>query len=792
MMRRGRIVDALVCLLATWAAILPLRSLFATLDWVNPAIGLSLVVVAVGSAGRMFLPSRWGVVGLQFAAAVATISALHLRGHLWHGIPLKDAALALNSLLYQARVTVVTFSAPAPMNRGMIVALTVVVGLLVLAVDAAGVTFGSPALAGLPLLAAYLITATNTGTPLAWYSFVLPAALWLTMVARAGVEGLHRWATAVPLRDGGGRGRDGVDGFSSAARNLGVAAVITALLIAWAVPHPATRFLGDGLGRAASGDSGGGSFELSTTLDLTRSLEDQSDVVVFRYHTSATAVAPLRIAVLGKYDTDGTFSRQRAYPATVLIGGDPILGLPDLSQDAAQVTTSTFSVDASRLGAPQIALPDLVTELDLPEGVGATRFPDGTIDVSNRVRTYGGTVVTVTPTTQQLERSDVHDDVIDLRANVKLPDADSLTVEPRAQERLRATLDRIVPKGASDFDAAVAIQTYLRSSDFTYSLTLAADPTDEQGRPLDLDPVSRFLVTRVGFCQQFATAMIMLARERGIPARMVIGFLPGTLENGVRTVRGADAHAWPELFFEPFGWLRFEPTPGSQSGSVPSYAHAPVTPSASPSGSSTARPAQRPDVTERQQPGRTADGLDKPVWQRVDELPTWLWVLLAGILGVLGVLAVPVSARLGTRRRLARAPDPSTRVEVRWRDLADRLADLGVVAPESLTPRQAEVFVADRGVLDPEQRQAMSRVVASLERARYAPPTATLDDPADDVDRVVSAVAASRRWPTRLRARILPAAGRRAIGDVATRVVTLPRRLMGRGRDVITRLTGRS
>ncbi|MBK6887616.1 MAG: transglutaminase domain-containing protein [Tetrasphaera sp.] len=790
MTRQARAGDALVALAATWAAIVPIRTLFSTWAWISPALLTSLVVVVAGVAIRALVAVRWAVILTQLLTLVAMICALHLRGHLWHGhlwhgLPLADAVLALNRILYEGRMTIVTYAAPAPTNRGIVVALTIVAGLLVLAVDATAVTFRSPALAGLPLLAAYLITASNTGVPLRWYAFVIPAGLWMAMVARAGMDGIRRWSTAVPLR-AGTRRRDGVDGFAVAARNLALVAVVSALVLAWAIPHPSARFLGEGLGRAPSGGGSTGSFELSTTLDLTRSLEQQSDAVVLRYRTSSARVDPLRIAVLGDYGPDGQFRRKRVYPATVLTSGSPIVGVPQVTGDDSNAGKSTFSVDSSRLAAPQIAVPDRVTQLDFPDDVVASRFSDGTVDVSSRLTSYSGTFDSATPTAVMLERSDVRDDTLDVLPGVQLPDADSLVVEPRAAARLQAILDTIVPRGARDLQAAVAIQDYLRSAAFTYSLTLAPDPAVD-GQPLD--PVSRFLETKVGYCQQFATAMIMLAREYGIPARMVIGFLPGSLDNGVRTIRGADAHAWPELFLEPVGWVRFEPTPGSRSGSVPSYAHAPSPTVTSGSGSSTSRPSgQRPDIRERQPTGNpSTTGLERPVWTRVGDIPTWAWVLLASILGGLGALTVPLSARLRTRRRLAAATDDATRVEVHWRDLTDRLTDLGLSTPESLTPRQTERFVAERGVLDGEDRQALGRVVATLERARYAAPSPSLPDPSADVDTVVAAVASSRRWPTRWLARIWPGSGRRALGAVAHRVISLPGRSLSAARESLTR-----
>ena len=97
----------------------------------------------------------------------------------------------------------------------------------------------------------------------------------------------------------------------------------------------------------------------------------------------------------------------------------------------------------------------------------------------------------------------------------------------------------------------------------------------------------------------------MMAREAGIPARMAIGFLPGTADRGTYTVRASDAHAWPELYFEGIGWLRFEPTPsGTQSTVAPPYSLAPTTPGNDP----TWRPAPRPaaSTADREPPGRGA------------------------------------------------------------------------------------------------------------------------------------------------------------------------------------------
>jgi Transglutaminase-like enzymes, putative cysteine proteases len=80
----------------------------------------------------------------------------------------------------------------------------------------------------------------------------------------------------------------------------------------------------------------------------------------------------------------------------------------------------------------------------------------------------------------------------------------------------------------------------------------------------DPDALLTFLTqTKAGFCQQYATAMAVLVRELGLPARVAVGYQAGTLQDDGRyLVQSDDAHAWVEVFFEGYGWLQFEPTPG--------------------------------------------------------------------------------------------------------------------------------------------------------------------------------------------------------------------------------------
>jgi transglutaminase-like putative cysteine protease len=108
----------------------------------------------------------------------------------------------------------------------------------------------------------------------------------------------------------------------------------------------------------------------------------------------------------------------------------------------------------------------------------------------------------------------------------------------------------------SDYDKVLAVQQHFHSNGFRYSTDV--DVAD------DADGLLTFLTqTKTGFCQQYATAMAVLVRELGIQARVAVGYRAGTLQDdGTYLVRSTDAHAWVEVFFEGYGWLQFEPTPG--------------------------------------------------------------------------------------------------------------------------------------------------------------------------------------------------------------------------------------
>ena len=130
-------------------------------------------------------------------------------------------------------------------------------------------------------------------------------------------------------------------------------------------------------------------------------------------------------------------------------------------------------------------------------------------------------------------------------------------LDPRIPELAR----QIAKDAKTPFDKALVMESYLRGR-FAYTLNLTGKPGD--------DPLAHFLFeTRAGHCEYFASAMTIMLRTLGIPAREVNGFLPGEYNDlgGDYIVRASDAHSWVEVYFPGNEWQVFDPTPAAPENS---------------------------------------------------------------------------------------------------------------------------------------------------------------------------------------------------------------------------------
>lgn len=172
--------------------------------------------------------------------------------------------------------------------------------------------------------------------------------------------------------------------------------------------------------------------------------------------------------------------------------------------------------------------------------------------------------------------------------------ADYLALPDGVETGVYALAGQITQDAQTDFDRAAALCAYLRSA---YPYTLAQNVP-----PAGRDFVSWFLLDeRQGYCTSFATAMAVMARMVGLPARYIEGYAAVPDSDGVARVTQQQAHAWVEIYFSGFGWLPFDPTPGTNDagGTLPSddpEGDSP-TPSPSPTATPTPSPSPAPDAS---------------------------------------------------------------------------------------------------------------------------------------------------------------------------------------------------
>jgi transglutaminase-like putative cysteine protease len=123
-------------------------------------------------------------------------------------------------------------------------------------------------------------------------------------------------------------------------------------------------------------------------------------------------------------------------------------------------------------------------------------------------------------------------------------------------QRVRDLAHKVAGEQTDPYDKAEVVESFLRTT-YRYAPSVRAPPA---GR----DPVDFFLFDlKEDFCEYFASSMVVMLRELGVPARVVEGYTAGTLDpsTGKFFVKELDAHAWVEVYFPLYGWIEFEPTP---------------------------------------------------------------------------------------------------------------------------------------------------------------------------------------------------------------------------------------
>lgn len=717
--------SALVAL-AVGASMLALTSLVLPGPWVRVGlVGVALVATAAG-ATRALLEARvrrterreaggGSVIPTLVGAAVA---GWYLLAH--YGAPTSAPALVVGpdsmrrllERLGDAGEIVRSEVAPVPGTLPM--ALLTVGGTLavLLLADALAGGLRWPAGVGLALLALWCPPLVLMGEvpPLVFVVVVTALLLLLSVSSARRAPAAERPPPAV----------------RRAERSRALVTTATAVVVA----------LGAGLVATASsslpGYAGawyqaftttGDTIQLAEDLDVLSSLTERSSEVVLTYTGPEDAedaeYGPLRTYTATAFDgrrwqrgaeRDG----QPFTPDDLLWPGDVDRGRLLDRQD--------LTVTVASLRDDQLPVPLEPRRVD----VGGTWGYDPVRDEVVGDRTSQGDVYTLGVRTRDLDPELLRD-----AGPGVAEDAYLAVPETDRSEEIAALAAEVVGDAPTAYDQAVALQQWLRDPvEFTYSTQLPRGGTGE--------PVWDFLQHRTGYCVQFATTMAVMARALDIPTRLGVGFLPGDVVEDpatgedMRRVTGQDSHAWPELYFDGVGWVRFEPTPAAQTGAAPAYTTVPVE-----STQNAPQPQEVPQVPADEQPDPAQPDAEpsEPVVGlgpgAEDGLPVWSWVVLAvSVLAVAG-LAVTLVLR---RRRDTRPID----AERAWEQVVATLAREGVTLPPPTTPRTAPdaviaaVTQARGRPPAPRVRDGLETLADAVERSRYAGP----DEIAADLDRV--------------------------------------------------------
>lgn len=632
----------------------------------------SLLVLALLPAGfwwshRRRASSNFVAKGVISIAAVLVL--LRFFGGLVGIGSVDDARLPLTLMFLEIQVL---HAFDLPQRRDLVFTLSSSLALIGLAVST------GPGVWLLPVVLAYLVAA---GASMQRYQRSVDAE-WLDGADRVGVVDVGAPATTTwrPLRH--------------AAALLAVGALVFAV-----VPLRSDATLGglpfefglggpqaaDGSGRVGGNlpfdDAGEGSgdadpveyFGFAERVDP-RSVGELSDAPVLRVRTNRPR--PLRGVVFETYE-DGVWERSDPEP-------EPVSGLPVRIEDTrGPLADSTRVTQTIELLRPT---PNLLFAASDPEEVWTAArsivpWPDGTMTIGldmTEGEIYSVVAqVDVTPLAVMRARPfDYADaDPAALTRWTALPDTVPARVHDLAVQ-LALEADAQTP-----YAIAESIQAHIGD---TVAYSLGADPT-----PADADPADHLLFeARRGWCEPIATAMVVMLRSLGIPARFVTGFQPGTRQilSGQYVVRASDAHAWVEVFVPDVGWTAMDPTGAT-------------TPVLDPDG-------EGPQILL----------LELAAWvgARLPRDPE-VWALAVGAVVLLAGAAI---AGRGHRRRLAlRRAGP-------WSGMLDRLRTEGLDPPPADTP--AEVVRRAARALPHLDPTALDDLRAYEEARRY---TGTDPDP---------------------------------------------------------------
>jgi hypothetical protein len=727
---------------ATMTAALTLIPLFDSVFFLVPVLIVVLAIAAMGWIARFLgLPA----IVHPIAAAVVWVTMLTwifvLPEATWWIVPGPDAIEALRSLTQLGISEAEVIIPPVPSSAALLILAAGGVGIIAIIVDVIGVTLRLPAIAAAPLLVLISLPIALLPQGLPWWYLPIAASGWLALVAADTRSGLLTWGPVATVGTPSSRRGAGPQAHRRRARPIGFdprivtiagGAIILAVLAPLAIPGLSEPVWGTGRGGTIIGGTaaGEGPVSLDPFVSLRRNLVNNSNEEVVRYTTDAAEPGYLRMVTLTEFD--GVTWRSNDSPIQVPLT-QPLP--PPVRTPGTAVSVHRYDLEVGDLTNRQLPVPFAATSVRGALG-GDWSWDPTTRTVSSPSTsaaglTYSVSAYEVRPTRAQL-RSATAPPSGDLAALTDLPADLSPLVGDLARQ--------IVAGQTVPYRQALALEKWFTvDGGFTYSTSIDAGGGS--------DPVAAFLNERVGYCEQFAASMALMARSLGIPARVNVGFTSGTRNtDGSWSVRGRNAHAWPELWFDGLGWVWFEPTPrsdGEQAGVVaPPYSDVPdrnLAPDVPP-----VAPPVPPPVDVDAAAGTTTPALP----------PAWL---VAALIAVVAAIVGPAAVRWARRRHRIGAAEADMRIEGAWRELSDTAHRYGLTPSGAQTPREYVVWLRQRVAFDDDSRQSLLRLLWWVEQSRYAANLSVSDTPSrahlrDALASVQRAISNSRSRPRRWKA----------------------------------------
>lgn len=753
--------------------------------WALTSALIVLLAVGLGALGPLLRGSGWWFAAVFVGAAVLCSTALfrQLRmspsfvpvaalgvllvvltllfgdgsGLLWL-IPTGETVGIFGDLVSGGTFSIQQQSTPAEAVEGIVFLLAAGAGLIALTMDALAITLRWPALAGLPMLIPVAVPGLIVEGGAEPMALVLTGAAYLILL-RVDIR-LRRSAEA-NFPD---QGRDAPRVVSSIRRSgpgplwgslaVGGIGLVSALVLSAATPELTAGGLA-GTGSSSRLFAAG----VSPMIDLGQDLRRPDPGPALHYQTTAKDLPYFKLLTLDQFVGTTWTARVTRTGSDEPRFNDQVESLGPPPGLVGEVKTTETKTDVVIDGVETNWLP-IPTPATGVAGLDGTWYADVGLraitssDSTTRGQTYTVTSLQVEPTAEELRNSST---------NYPRTVESSLELPVPTPEIISQTAEAVTADARSPYDAAVAIQKYLRGSDFSYDTESPVQDGFDGG---GADVIATFLDVKTGYCVHFASAMAIMARTIDIPARIALGYLPGEKsdasgEEERYDIDSHDLHSWPELYFVGIGWVPFEPTPGR--GSVPDYS----TPAAA-QGVETEPGAATPGAAA----GAAADRLEEEAGSTgttaaAESDPDAAFRAGLGAITVLVLLLLPAAARRALRRvRMRRVASGSGGAADAWAELTDSAIDHGIEVTDRETARSLAgrlgPLVAPSNEPGHSATAALQRLLVAEERASYGRP---LDDHrpdghpelAGDLELVVRALHSRATRPARWRATLVPA-----------------------------------